>query len=112
MCYLLFDDAKLRINFDMCKKKMRKVYGFNIYWELTAITFITETNSQSTHKNKGIPFQAHSLGLESLSPLISLRLIYNLIDLSVNFNSDNVGEVHHIGLDLVFDLCTALGDNL
>ena len=52
ICYcLLFDGAKLRINFDICKKKMRKVYGFNIYWELTAITFITETNSQS--KNKG-----------------------------------------------------------
>ena len=33
---------------------------------ITAITFITETNSQS--KNKGIPFQALSLGLESLSP--------------------------------------------
>ena len=41
---LLFDDAKLRINFDICKKKMRKVYWFNIYWELTAITFITQTN--------------------------------------------------------------------
>ena len=64
--YLLFDSAKLRIIFDMCKKKMRKVYWFNIYYELTAITFITETNTQSN--NKGIPFQALSLGLESLSP--------------------------------------------
>lgn len=53
MYYLLFDGAKLRIIFDMCKKKMRKVYLFNIYYELTAITFITETNSQSN--NKGIP---------------------------------------------------------
>ena len=50
---LLFDDAKLRIIFDMCKKKMRKVYWFNIYYVLTAITFITETNSQPN--NKRIP---------------------------------------------------------
>ena len=41
---LLFDDAKLRINFDICKKKMRKVYLFNNYYDLTAITFVIETN--------------------------------------------------------------------
>ena len=42
--YLMFDGTKLQINFDMCKKKMRKVYWFNIYYELTAITFIIKTN--------------------------------------------------------------------
>ena len=42
--FLLFDDAKLRINFDICKKKMRKVYLFNNYYDLTAITFVIETN--------------------------------------------------------------------
>ena len=48
---LLFYGAKLRINFDICKKKMRKVYLFNNYYDLTAITFITETNKC----NKQIP---------------------------------------------------------
>ena len=67
---ILFDDVKLRINFDMCKKKMGIFYGFNIYYKLSAITFITEMNSQPN--NKEIPFQALSLGLESLSTLISL----------------------------------------
>ena len=41
---ILFDDVKLRRNFDMRKKKMRIFYGFNIYYDLTAITFIIETN--------------------------------------------------------------------
>ena len=41
---LLFDGAKLQRHFDTCKKKMRKVYLFNNYYDLTAITFVIETN--------------------------------------------------------------------
>ena len=107
---LLFDGAKLLINFDMCKKKMRKVYLFNNYYKLTTITFIIETNNQSN--NKGIPFPSTFARSGIPLPFKSSCLVFDLVDLSVNFNSDNVGEVDHVGLDLVFDLCTALGDNL
>ena len=69
-------------------------------------------SAPSTFARFGIPLPSKSSAQLFIPSKSSARLVFDLVDFSVNFDSDDVVEVHHVGLYLVFDLCTALGDNL